>query len=110
MQQSLREFVAELQRRAAAAQAQPPAGHRFARGAPRQECRRVAPRIGSRRRAADARAERTALAPDDRVHIHSLHADGTVVEDYGKTVLVAIGPMKTVVQRSDVRETLGRAE
>ena len=34
--------------------------------------------------------------------MRTLHTDGTVVEDYGETVLIAIGAMKTVVQKSDV--------
>jgi DNA mismatch repair protein MutS2 len=43
------------------------------------------------------------LAQGDTVRIVSLAQDGTVIADNGDSVLVAIGPMKTVVQKSDVR-------
>jgi DNA mismatch repair protein MutS2 len=43
------------------------------------------------------------LAQGDTVRIVSLAQDGTVIADNGGSVLVAIGPMKTVVQKSDVR-------
>ncbi len=56
-----------------------------------------------------APAERAPLNPNDRVRIRSLHTEGSVVEDYGETVLIAIGPMKTVVQRSDVEKRAGGA-
>ncbi|MGA7746850.1 MAG: Smr/MutS family protein, partial [Candidatus Aquilonibacter sp.] len=107
MQQSLREFMAELQRRAAAAQANRPrvtASHAALLGKSADELRRE---LGAVDAPPTHALERTALAPNDPVHIHSLHADGTVVEDYGKTVLIAIGPMKTVVQRSDVEKRSG---
>ena len=104
MQQSLREFMAELQRRAAAAQANRPrvtASHAALLGKSADDLRRD---LGAIDAPATQAADRTALHPNDRVHIHSLHTDGTVVEDYGATVLIAIGPMKTVVQRSDVEK------
>ncbi len=37
------------------------------------------------------------------MHVVSLGSDGDVAEDYGATVLVAIGSMKTVVSKKDVR-------
>jgi DNA mismatch repair protein MutS2 len=43
-----------------------------------------------------------AFASGDPVRITSLRQDGSVVEDYGRNVLVAIGPMKTVVDKTDV--------
>jgi DNA mismatch repair protein MutS2 len=43
------------------------------------------------------------LSNGDAVRIVSLAQDGTVIADNGDSVLVAIGPMKTVVQKSDVR-------
>jgi DNA mismatch repair protein MutS2 len=110
MQQSLREFMSELQRRAAAAQANRPrvtASHAALLGKSADALRRE---LGaSDAPDANAPSERVSLAPNDRVHIRSLHTDGTVVEDYGDTVLIAIGPMKTVVQRNDVEKRLGGA-
>jgi DNA mismatch repair protein MutS2 len=102
MQQSLREFMAELQRRAAAAQANRPrvtASHAALLGKSADELRRE---LGATEAPVEAPAEKTALAPNDRVYVRTLRTDGIVVEDYGSTVLIAIGPMKTVVQRSDV--------
>jgi len=43
------------------------------------------------------------LSDGDTVRIVSLGQDGTVIADNGDSVLVAIGPMKTVVPKSDVR-------
>jgi DNA mismatch repair protein MutS2 len=37
------------------------------------------------------------------VHVTSLGSDGDVADDYGATILVAIGSMKTVVAKKDVR-------
>lgn len=47
----------------------------------------------------------------DAVYVTTLRQNGTVAEDYGETLLVAIGPMKTVVPKTDVRPsgTSGRA-
>jgi DNA mismatch repair protein MutS2 len=110
MQQSLREFMAELQRRAAAAQAHRPkvtASHAALLGKSADALRAELGAVDTP--AAQAPAERLALQPNERVHVRSLHTEGTVVEDYGVTVLIAIGPMKTVVQRSDVEKRPGGA-
>jgi DNA mismatch repair protein MutS2 len=107
MQASLREFMAELQRRAAAAQANRPrvtASHAALLGKSADALRAE---LGATDTPAGKAAERVSLEPNDRVHVRSLHTDGTVVEDYGQTVLIAIGPMKTVVQRSDVEKRPG---
>ncbi len=107
MQQSLREFTSELQRRAAANAANRP------RVTPAQSellsrtidaMRRD---LGIKERAAEKPADDGVLQAGDRVRVLSLRQDGTVVEDYGDTVQVAIGPMKTVVQKSDL-ERRGR--
>jgi DNA mismatch repair protein MutS2 len=45
----------------------------------------------------------------DTVHVPSLGTDGTIADDYGDTVLVAVGAMRTVVPKTGVRVT-GRAE
>lgn len=110
MQQSLREFMAELQRRAAAAQANRPrvtASHAALLGKSADALRRELGAVDAP--ATNAAPERVSLASNDRVHVRSLHTDGTVVEDYGDTVLIAIGPMKTVVQRNDVEKRPGAA-
>jgi DNA mismatch repair protein MutS2 len=110
MQQSLREFMAELQRRAAAAQAHRPkvtASHAALLGKSADALRAELGAVDTP--AANGPGERVALQPNERVHIRSLHTDGSVVEDYGTTVLIAIGPMKTVVQRSDVEKRPGGA-
>src|SRR5262249_53209584 len=101
MQQSLREFARELERRAAESGAQ------RARVTPAQSALLSRTLEEMRRDLGIKPEERTpeddgALKPDDRVRVLSLSQDGTVVEDYGETVLVAIGPMKTVVKKSDV--------
>ncbi|HUN30126.1 MAG TPA: Smr/MutS family protein [Alphaproteobacteria bacterium] len=108
MQQSLREFMAELQRRAAAAQTARPrvtASHTALLGKSADDLRRELGAADAP--AVSAPAERVKFEPNDRVHIRSLRTDGTVVEDYGETLLIAIGPMKTVVQRSDVEKRSG---
>ena len=102
MQQGLREFSAELQRRAAATAA--------ARGRVTQAQSDLLSRnlaqlradLGITERLGAGEGEQGALAANERVRVLSLRQDGTVVEDYGDTVLVAIGPMKTVVKRNDV--------
>ena len=103
MQQSLREFTAELQRRAADAESKRPKVTQaqsalLSRTA--DEMRRSLGVTGER--IEKERAAEGAFAPNDPVRIASLRQDGTVVEDYGNTLLVAIGPMKTVVKKSDV--------
>jgi len=43
------------------------------------------------------------------VFIRTLRQNGNVVEDYGDTVLVAIGPMKTVVQKRDLERLAAKS-
>ncbi|HTX57823.1 MAG TPA: Smr/MutS family protein [Candidatus Acidoferrales bacterium] len=111
MQSSLREFMAELQRRAAAAQANRPrvtASHAALLGKSADALRRE---LGATEpEAARAPAEPAAFEPNDRVRIRSLRTEGIVVEDYGEAVLVAIGPMKTVVQKNDLERVLAGAQ
>jgi len=54
--------------------------------------------------------EAAAAAPGDRVFVESLGSDGEVVEDYGDGVLVAIGAMKTVVPKKNLRVTRSAAD
>ncbi len=44
-----------------------------------------------------------AFEPGDAVRVLSLSQDGSVVADNGENVLVAIGPMKTMVSKRDLR-------
>jgi DNA mismatch repair protein MutS2 len=104
MQKSLRDFMAELQRRAAAAQSHRPkvtASQAAFLGRSADELRKE---LGVAEGAAPQKTAEppSSFAPNDAVHIQSLHQNGTVVEDYGDTILVAIGPMKTVVKRGDL--------
>ncbi|HEY5339888.1 MAG TPA: Smr/MutS family protein [Candidatus Aquilonibacter sp.] len=103
MAQSLREFTAELQRRAAAAQANRPrvtSAQAALLGKRADELRKE---LGVTEEAPSGPAAApSSFAPNDPVRIRSLHQDGSVVEDYGDTVLVAIGPMKTVVKKGDL--------
>ena len=46
-----------------------------------------------------------AVAIGDRVFVESLGSDGEVIDDFGDGVLVAIGAMKTVVPKGELRVT-----
>jgi DNA mismatch repair protein MutS2 len=93
LQQALREFVRELERR---------------KPTPSQTAL-LAQTIETMRRELGIRAtqsgapQETAFERGDRVRIASLDQEGMVVEDWGERLLVAIGSMKTTVERSDVR-------
>jgi DNA mismatch repair protein MutS2 len=102
MQQALRDFVRELQRRAAENPSQRPK-------VSSSQAALLAQTIDAMHRDLGIRPEEAAAgdggtyARDDRVHVATLDQDGTVVEDYGDTLLIAIGSMKTVVKKTDVR-------
>ncbi len=49
--------------------------------------------------------ERTSATVGDRVFVEAFGSEGEVAEDYGDTVLIAIGAMKTVVPKTGVRIT-----
>lgn len=49
------------------------------------------------------RVPAASVAVGDRVHVASLGKDGQVVDDFGDGVLVALGAMKTVVPKKDLR-------
>ncbi|HUA07868.1 MAG TPA: Smr/MutS family protein [Candidatus Acidoferrales bacterium] len=107
MQQSLREFMAELQRRAAAAQSNRPrvtASHTALLGKSADSLRKE---LGAAEPERAEAAKPATFEPNDRVHIRSLRTDGVVVEDYGDAVLIAMGPMKTVVQKNDLTRPEG---
>lgn len=104
MQKALRDFMAELQRRAAAAQTHRPkvtASHAALLGKSADELRKA---LGASEQQEQPKGpeQPSSFSPNDAVHIRSLHQNGSVVEDYGDTVLVAIGPMKTVVKKKDL--------
>jgi DNA mismatch repair protein MutS2 len=108
MQQALREFSAELARRAAEQQSAKP------KVTPGQSAL-LQRTIDDMRR--DLRIkpqepekhEDGAFESGDRVRILSYGQDGTVISDNGDTLLVAVGPMKTVVSKSDVERRGGGA-
>lgn len=99
MAQALRDFTADLQRRAAAS-ARPKVTA--------SQSALLSRTIDDMRRDLGVRPEQNqedahaSYAPDDLVRVLSLHQDGSVIADYGDTVLVGMGAMKTVVQKSDL--------
>jgi DNA mismatch repair protein MutS2 len=101
MAQALREFVAELQRRAAENAVRPKVTASQSAlldrtvEAIRKDLGIVAPAL--------AGGDTGAIAQGDRVMIGSLGQEGVVAEDYGDTVLVAMGSLKTVVSKSNLR-------
>ncbi|HKU66742.1 MAG TPA: endonuclease MutS2 [Candidatus Baltobacteraceae bacterium] len=111
MQQALRDFSTELARRASEQQSARPKvtpGQSALLQRTIDEMRRDL-KIGARdaSRHPQAVEGRSALEPGDRVRILSYGQDGTVISDNGDTVLVAVGPMKTVVSKSDVERRGG---
>jgi DNA mismatch repair protein MutS2 len=108
MQQALREFSEELARRAAEQRSARPKvtpGQSALLQRTIDEMRkdlRIKPQAPEKR-------EDGAFAEGDRVRILSYGQDGTVISDNGDTLLVAVGPMKTVVRKSDVERRGGGA-
>jgi DNA mismatch repair protein MutS2 len=107
MRQSLRAFVHELEVRAAKQQsprARVTAGQSALLSKTLEEMRRGLGIADETQHAAEMPSKGAAQGYEsgDRVRIRSLRQEGSVVEDYGETVLVAIGPMKTVVKKSDL--------
>jgi DNA mismatch repair protein MutS2 len=104
---ALREFTAELERRNAeriGGRGKVTAGQASLLGRAIENIQRD---IGIEQRTPTAQAPSTQgpapIALGDRVHVTSLGSDGDVADDYGATILVAIGSMKTVVAKKDVR-------
>ncbi|MEO9171336.1 MAG: Smr/MutS family protein, partial [Candidatus Baltobacteraceae bacterium] len=102
MQQGLRDFTSELQRRAAANAVSRPRVTAAQSDLLSRNFEKLRADLGIKDRQSDANTGGDTFAPNDRVRIHSLRQEGTVIEDFGDTLLVAIGVMKTVVKRSDV--------
>jgi DNA mismatch repair protein MutS2 len=104
MQQALRDFSTELARRASEQQSAKPkvtAGQSALLQRTIDEMRRDL-RIRHPEESKDAGRSGGAFDPGDRVRILSYGQEGTVIADNGDSVLVAVGPMKTVVQKTDV--------
>jgi DNA mismatch repair protein MutS2 len=101
--QALRDFVRELERR------QAESGRTRAKVTPSQSAL-LAQTLDAIHRDLGIEPEAPAAAegngtfePGDSVYVTSLRQNGTVAEDYGETLLIAIGPMKTVVRKTEVR-------
>jgi DNA mismatch repair protein MutS2 len=107
MHQTLRDFSAELARRASEHQsAKPkitPGQNAMLSRAIDEMHRDLGIAQQEEQRPADGTFEQ-----GDQVRIRSYGQDGTVIADNGDTVLVAIGPMKTVVQKNDVERATPR--
>jgi DNA mismatch repair protein MutS2 len=105
LQQGLREFVRELERRAAESGSE---RSRRARVTPSQAAlltetiEAIRRDLGVRSKAQRSDEGRS-FAPGDRVRVLSLNQDGVVVEDWNERLLVAVGSMKMTVERNDVR-------
>jgi DNA mismatch repair protein MutS2 len=108
MQQALRDFSTELARRASEAQTARP------RVTPAQSAL-LQRTIDEMRRDLRIKPQQPEKADDgafsqgDRVRVLSYGQEGTVIADNGETLLVAIGPMKTVVPKTDVQRKGGGA-
>jgi DNA mismatch repair protein MutS2 len=105
MAKSLREFVAELQRRATENAARPKVTA--------SQSALMDRTIDAMRRdlgivpAPAGAATSNVLAVGDRVHVASYDKEGVLAEDYGETALVALGALKTVVPKSDLKRLGG---
>lgn len=109
--QSLRDFAGELQRRAAAADLQRGGGAPTRAKVTPSQAALLSGTIAAMHRDLGIESERPesaddgSFAPGDDVDVISLRQTGTVAEDYGDTLLIAMGPLKTVVKKTDVRRT-----
>jgi len=102
MQQALREFVRELERRAAEREAARPKVSASQAALLARTIDAVHRDLGIVTPEPSKPADAGTFARDDAVRILSLRQDASVVEDYGDSLLVAVGPMKTVVKKNDV--------
>jgi DNA mismatch repair protein MutS2 len=105
MQQALRDFSTELARRAAEQQQQ--AARPRVTSSQSALLQRTIDEMRRDLRIKPQKAEvlsgAEGLSKGDPVRVLSFNQDGTVISDNGDSVLVAIGPMKTVVPKSDVQ-------
>lgn len=96
LQQTLRDFVRELQRR------KPTPAQTALLSDTVESMRR---QLGIRPASAAATSEADAYETGDSVRVLSLNQEGTVVQDWDERLLVSIGSMKVMVEKSDVRHT-----
>ena len=104
MQRALREFSEELARRASEQQSAKPKitpGQSALLSRTIEQMHREL-KLGHGEVSNRPEQRRGAFEPGDHVRVLSYGQDGTVISDNGETVLVAIGPMKTVVAKADV--------
>jgi len=106
MQEALRSFTEELARRAEERERRPKVtpGQSALLQRTIDEMRRDL-RIKPQR--ADEPAAPASFEEGDRVRVLSFDQDATVIADNGDSVLVAIGPMKTIVRKNDLRRRGG---
>ena len=102
MQQGLRDFIRELQERAQERGTSRPRVTPSQAGLLAQTIEAMRRDLGITNEPAEATGDGT-YAPGERVRALSLQQEGDVVEDFGESLLLAIGPMKTVVKKDDVR-------
>lgn len=103
LSRALREFATELERRSserAPSRAKITSGQSALLGRVLEGVHRD---LGLSPQSGDGSAGIGALERGDTVAVASLGSEGTVADDYGETVLVALGPMRTVVPKSEVR-------
>ena len=103
VQQALRDFVRELERRAEESGARGRAKVTPSQSALLAQTLDAIHRDLGIGPEAAAEGDAGSFAPGERVRVGSLRQSGTVAEDYGDTLLVAVGAMKTVVKKSDVK-------
>lgn len=104
MQQALRDFSTELARRTPEQSAKPkvtPAQSALLQRTIDQMRRDLG--IRHQTQPGSSERERGAFENGEHVHVLSYGQDGTVIADNGETLLVAMGAMKTVVARTDLR-------
>ncbi|HUY11632.1 MAG TPA: Smr/MutS family protein, partial [Candidatus Dormibacteraeota bacterium] len=97
----LREFAAELARNASERAARPRVTSAQTRALARA-IDDVRGELGIEESERERSEVLGALQPDERIYIRSLRQEARVVEDYGARVHVAIGALRSVVERSDL--------
>jgi DNA mismatch repair protein MutS2 len=103
---ALREFTAELQRRGfdrASGRQRVTAGQTALLGRVLDDVHRDLGLTPKAPPPPSPKAAKAAFAVGDTVMLESLGSEGTVIDDYGDTLLVAMGSMKTVVSKAQVR-------
>ncbi|MGB8520283.1 MAG: Smr/MutS family protein, partial [Candidatus Tumulicola sp.] len=102
MQQALRDFVRQLQERAQENRSTRPKVTPAQAGLLARTVEEMRRDLGITNETPDSAGDGI-FAVGERVRAFSLQQEGDVVEDFGETLLLAIGPMKTVVRKDDVR-------